>query len=67
MDTPKSIGQFVGVVAKVEGPCVVLDGSHELHNADGICFFDARNKLQGTVVNRVEGRTIYPRQMQGIP
>lgn len=66
MDTPKSIGECVGTVAKVEGPCFVLDGSHELHNADGICFFDSGNKLQGTIINRVEGRTIYPSQMQSI-
>jgi len=66
MDTPKSIGQCIGTVARVEGPCFILDGPHELHNADGICFFDAQRNLMGTVVNRVEGRRIYPQEIRAI-
>jgi hypothetical protein len=31
-----------------------------LHNADGICFFDNEKNLSGTVINRVDGRKIYP-------
>lgn len=66
MDTPKSIGEFVGTVARVEGPCFILDGPHELHNADGICFFDTRKHLAGTVVNRAEGQRIYPQEIHAI-
>jgi len=66
MDTPKSTGQFVGTVARVEDTCFVLDRAHDLHNADGICFFDSERKLCGTIVNRVEDRRIYPRRMPDI-
>lgn len=66
MNTPKSIGEFVGAVAEVEKSCFVIDGEQELHNADGICFFDRRRNLTGTVVNRVQGRRIYPQKIQGI-
>ena len=41
-------------------------GDVELHNADGICFFDDENNLQGTVINRVEGGKISPQKMSGI-
>jgi collagenase-like PrtC family protease len=60
INTPKSIGEFIGVVKKIEKSCFTLDGDKELHNADGICFFDRQNNLCGTVVNGVEGQKIYP-------
>jgi putative protease len=50
----------------VEESCFTLDDEQELHNADGICFFDRRRNLIGTVVNAVRGRRIYPQKMQGI-
>ena len=66
MDTPKSVGEYIGTVAGVEDACFSFDSPHDLHNADGICFFDRRRNLDGTVVNRVEGRKVYPQKMQGI-
>jgi collagenase-like PrtC family protease len=66
MDTPKSIGEYLGTVTGVEGSSFTLDGACDLHNADGICFFDRQRNLNGTVVNRVEGRRIYPQKMHGI-
>jgi len=66
MDTPKSIGEFVGAVARIEGTGFTLDRDCDLHNADGLCFFDPQRRLDGTTVNRVEGRRVDPRKMQGI-
>ena len=66
MDSPKSMGEFVGTVAGVEKSCFLLDGDHDLHNGDGICFFDTQRQLAGTLVNRVEGRRVYPQKMHGI-
>ncbi len=66
LDTPKSMGEYVGTVARVEKSSFVLEGAHHLHNADGICFFDRGRNLHGTVVNRVEGLRVYPQKMRGI-
>lgn len=66
MDSPKSMGEFVGTVAGVEKSCFLLDGRLDLHNGDGICFFDGQRQLAGTLVNRVEGRRVYPQKMHGI-
>jgi collagenase-like PrtC family protease len=66
IDTPKSTGEYVGTVARVEESSFVLEGAHDLHNADGICFFDWQSNLEGTVVNRVEGLRVYPQKMNGI-
>jgi putative protease len=66
VDSPKSIGEYVGTVVRVEPSCFVLEGAHDLHNADGICFFDRQRNLDGTIVNRVEGPNVYPQKMHGI-
>jgi len=66
MDTPKSTGEYVGTITRVEESCFTLDAAHDLHNADGICFFDRQQNLDGTVVNRVDERRIYPQKMHGI-
>jgi collagenase-like PrtC family protease len=66
IDTPKSIGEYVGTVARVEESCFYLDRAGDLHNADGICFFDRRQNLDGSVVNRVDDLRVYPQKMQGI-
>ena len=66
IDTPKSIGEYLGKVARVEKGAFTLDTAAELHNGDGLCFFDESNNLTGTVVNGVEGRLIRPRQIAGI-
>lgn len=63
IDTPKSMGEFVGTVTETGKDYFVIDGEQELHNADGFCFFDRQKNLAGTVINRVEGRKIYPQKM----
>lgn len=59
IDTPKSIGQRIGAVTHVDAQSITLDGDSELHNGDGLCFFDAQRNLCGTQVNRVEGRRVF--------
>ncbi len=66
IDTPKSMGEFVGTVTETGNNYFVIDGEQELHNADGLCFFDRQKNLAGTIINRVEGRKIYPQKVQDI-
>ena len=66
INTPKSIGEYVGVVSRVERNTFTLDGKIKLNNGDGICFFDAQNNLDGTTVNGVEGNKIRPQKLYGI-
>lgn len=64
IDTPKSIGEMIGKVSKVSSDHFEVESDIELHNADGICFFDDDNNLQGTVLNRVEGEKIFPQKTE---
>ena len=66
IDTPKMMGEFVGQVVSVKGKSFTLDTDVELHSGDGICFFDAGQELQGTVVNAVRGRDVTPQEITGV-
>ncbi len=59
--TPKAVGEPLGRVARVDKRSFTLDCDHTLVPGDGICFGGS-----GTSVNRVEGRRVEPRSMEGI-
>jgi collagenase-like PrtC family protease len=65
-DSPKHVGEPLGSVATVGRDCFTLDASAALHSGDGITFFDREHKLDGSVVNRVQGETVFPQKLGGI-
>lgn len=66
IETPKMMGERLGEVIKVERQTIVLNGAVEVHNGDGICFFDEQHVLRGTVVNTAQGASIKPDRLEGI-
>ena len=58
--TPKSMGEYIGEIKKIEGKrlTVNLKDGVALHNGDGLCFLDENNELQGFNVNGVEGEVV---------
>lgn len=64
--TQKSMGKKIGSVVAVDRRTISVDGSEALANGDGLCYFDAEGKMQGFLVNDVQGRTIVPNQMPDI-
>jgi putative protease len=63
-DTPKSTGEPLGKVVSVSSHSFVLEPSApEIHPGDGLCFMAQDNELSGTIINRVEGRSIFPESM----
>jgi collagenase-like PrtC family protease len=66
IDSPKMIGERVGRVASVGPRSFRLDSDTELHNADGLAFFDPAGNLTGTFVVAVDGADVSPDQMAGI-
>ena len=57
-DTPKSAGEYVGTVKHVSGNVLEIVPGKELHNNDGLTWFDANGVLQGVKVNVVDGNRI---------
>jgi putative protease len=67
LDTAKSTGELLGKIVAVRKYSFILDETAPpLHPGDGLCFFDALHELQGTLVNRVQGREIFPGKMDGL-
>ena len=65
-NTPKSLGEEVGVVKEIRGRCIIVSGVKSFSNGDGLCYLDGEGKLQGFRVNRVENNKIYPLEMPQI-
>jgi putative protease len=56
-DTPKNPGLPIGHVTLVGPNWVELELSHkttELHNGDGLCYYDMQKELVGLAINRAE-------------
>jgi collagenase-like PrtC family protease len=66
IDSPKMIGERIGRVASVGPRSFRLDSTVELHNGDGLAFFDDAGSLAGTFVVAVDGAEVHPEQMAGI-
>jgi len=62
-DTPKFSGEELGKVTKVGKDYFEVDTKTELHNGDGVCFFDVHKELVGLRINTVDGKRLYPNEM----
>ena len=60
VDSPKSIGEYIGTVKEITNKHIELRTGKQLNNGDGLCYFDSEGELQGIQVNRAEGKKIYP-------
>ncbi len=65
IDTQKSIGQPVGTVTEVKQNYFRTDCS-DLHNGDGLCFFNKHSKLSGLRVNNIINGKVYPTKIKEI-
>ena len=63
--TQKSIGKQVGTVTEVSKDRFSTDSSETFVAGDGLCFFD-QGQLQGFLLNRVEGNTLFPNKMPSL-
>jgi 23S rRNA 5-hydroxycytidine C2501 synthase len=64
--TPKSIGEPVGSVLFAGNLSLRLNTGKQLHNGDGLSFFNQQGELEGFRVNRVEKDTVFPASMPKI-
>lgn len=62
-DTPKSLGEEVGVVKEIRQGYFTVAGVNTFSNGDGLCFIDEQGKLQGFRINKADGNKLYPQEM----
>ena len=61
--TQKSIGKRLGKVTSIGRNNLTISGDEPLTNGDGLCYLDGDGRLQGFLVNGVQGRTVTPNRM----
>ena len=64
--TQKSLGKLIGKVTAVGRNSLTISGTEPLANGDGLCYYDADGRLQGFLVNGVQGRAVTPNQIPDI-
>ena len=57
--TQKSRGKYIGKVAKSNGNSIIIRGNIPLTAGDGLCYFDPDGRLEGCLVNKVEGNKVW--------
>jgi len=57
--SPKSTGERVGTVLNVRGKSITARLTAELHNGDGLGYFDASGRFAGFRLNKAEGQHLY--------
>ena len=65
-ETQKSRGKYVGKVKSVRGNALEIDGGEVFANGDGLCFIGADGRMQGFLVNAVNGQFVIPNKMLDI-
>lgn len=65
-NSPKSLGKKIGIVVNVDKKSFKLNTDEQIHNSDGLIFFDKESNLKGIKVNSVEDATIFPQDINGI-
>lgn len=65
-DTPKSLGEPIGVVKEFKGNSFAVAGMIPLNNGDGLSFFNERGELEGFRVNKVDINRVFPAEMPSI-
>lgn len=62
-DTPKSMGERIGVVKEVSKNSFTIAGLIFLNNGDGLCFLNDEGVFEGFRVNRADENRIFPAEM----
>ena len=65
-NTPKSLGEEMGMVKEIRGSYLTVAGVKPFSNGDGLCYIDDYGKLRGFRVNRVESNKLFPQEMPDI-
>lgn len=58
LNTPKSQGEYLGKVTKVNGKVIAIDTRAEIVNGDGLSYIDPDGNYDGMRVNKVAGNNI---------
>ena len=59
IDSPKSIGEPIGIVKEMTKQYFTLTEVDKLNNGDGLCYLNKDKELKGLRVNKIDGSKVY--------
>ncbi|MDR3267013.1 MAG: U32 family peptidase [Tannerella sp.] len=62
-DTPKSIGEPIGMVKEIKGNTFIINSLKVINNGDGLVFINPKGELEGFRVNKAEVHRIFPKKL----
>jgi putative protease len=62
-ESPSFVGEEAATVARVAADHVEVDAMVDIHNGDGLSYYDSHRELQGVRINTVQGGSLYPNEM----
>lgn len=65
--TPKSTGEYIGLISGYAEKGIKLSTSVEMHNGDGVIYKTPQGEAGGFRVNRVSNGIIYPAEAKKLP
>lgn len=65
-DAAKSVGEYIGTIASIEGKNITLDSSKRISAGDGLAFIASGENGDGMRVESVEGRRIRLKSTAGL-
>ena len=66
MDSPKSMGEEIGEVTRITRDSILVSGTKQISNNDGLTFLGKNGESTGLKVNKAENGMIYPDRMNGV-
>ena len=66
-DSPKSLGEYIGIVTSCSSQYISVESNKEMTNGDGFCYMDQQDSFLGFKANRAEGSKIFPSEAISIP
>lgn len=57
-NSPKSQGEYLGTILRIQGNRIEITTTQQLHNGDGLCYMSSNGDLQGVRINTVHGNSI---------
>lgn len=66
VDTAKSVGEYIGTIASIEGKNITLDSAKRIAPGDGLAFIASGDNGEGMRVESTEGRRIRLKSTAGL-
>jgi collagenase-like PrtC family protease len=62
-ESPSFVGEEAATISKVAADHIEVEAEVDIHNGDGLSYYDSHRELMGLRINVAQGRKLYPNAM----